>query len=229
MTLEARAALDWADIIVGYRTYIDLIRDDYAHKELLSTGMRGEVERCRLALERAAQGQRVAVVCSGDPGVYGMAGLLLELAEEYPSVQVEVVPGVTAANAGAAVLGAPLMHDWCSISLSDLMTPWETIERRLRAAAQADFCIALYNPASYGRASHLQRACDILLEHRSPQTVCGLVRNIGREGETSSVMTLAQLREVQADMLTCVFVGNSQTREIGGRMVTPRGYQRRDG
>lgn len=229
MTLQARAALEQADVIVGYRTYIALIRDAYPHKELLATGMRGEVERCRLALERASQGQRVAVVCSGDPGVYGMAGLLLELAVDYPSVQIEVLPGVSAANGGAAVLGAPLMHDWCSISLSDLMTSWETIEARLLAAAQADFCIVLYNPASHGRADYLQRACDILLKHRSPQTVCGMVRNIGREGEESRLLTLAQLRDAPADMLTCVFVGNSQTRAIKGRMVTPRGYQRRDG
>lgn len=228
MTLQAHAALDQAEVIVGYRTYVELIRSAYPHKELVSTGMRGELERCRLALERAAQGQRVAVVCSGDPGVYGMAGLLLELAEDYPAVQVEVVPGVSAANGGAAVLGAPLMHDWCSISLSDLMTPWETIEGRLRAAAQADFCIVLYNPASRGRAQHLQRACDILLETRSPHTVCGVVRNIGRAGQASSVLTLAQLRDEPVDMLTCVFVGNSQTRALGGRMVTPRGYQRGD-
>lgn len=228
MTLQARAALERADVIVGYRTYINLIRDAYPHKELLATGMRGEVERCRLALERAARGQQVTVVCSGDPGVYGMAGLLIELAEDYPSVQVDVVPGVSAANAGASVLGAPLMHDWCSISLSDLMTPWETIEKRLRAAAQADFCIVLYNPASHGRADHLQRACDILLQYCSPQTVCGLVRNIGRKGEASNLLTLSQLRNAPADMLTCVFVGNSQTRVVNGRMVTPRGYQRRD-
>ena len=211
LTLRARAALDASEVIVGYTTYIDLIRDAYSHKELVATGMRGEVERCRMALERAAAGQQVAVVCSGDPGVYGMAGLLLELAPEYPQVEVKVVAGVTAANGGAAVLGAPLMHDWCSISLSDLMTPWETIERRLAAAAEADFCIVLYNPSSRGRSDYL--------------TVCGYVRNIGRAGEEFRLLSLGELRDAQVDMLTCVYVGNSQTRVIDGRMVTPRGYQ----
>lgn len=224
LTLRARAALDASEVIVGYTTYVDLIRDAYSHKELVATGMRGEVERCRMALERAAAGQQVAVVCSGDPGVYGMAGLLLELAPEYPQVEVKVVAGVTAANGGAAVLGAPLMHDWCTISLSDLMTPWELIERRLVAAAQADFCISLYNPASRHRPDHLRRACDILLSHRSPETVCGYVRNIGRSGEEHHILTLGELRDAQVDMFTCVFVGNSQTRAIDGRMVTPRGY-----
>ena len=228
MTLRAKAALDEVDVIVGYTTYIDLIRADYPHKELVATGMRGEVERCRLALARAAAGERVAMVCSGDPGIYGMAGLLLELAGDHSDVRVEVVPGVSAANGGAALLGAPLMHDWCSISLSDLMTPWELIERRLEAAATADFCICLYNPASHGRPDHLRHACDVLLRHLPAETVCGIARGIGREGERAEVTTLCRLRDVQADMLTCVFVGNSQTRAVAGRMVTPRGYLQRE-
>lgn len=227
LTLRAHKALRAAEVIVGYKTYVDLIRDAYPNAEYVVTGMRGEVERCRRALELASTGRRVAVVCSGDPGVYGMAGLLFELAPEYSGVGVEVVPGVTAANGGAAVLGAPLMHDWCAISLSDLMTPWEDIERRLRAAAEAGFCISLYNPASRGRADHLRRACDILLEHLSADTVCGFVRNIGREGETSMTLTLAELKDVEADMRTCVFIGNERTKLIDGRMVTPRGYLQR--
>ena len=227
MTYRARAALDAANVIVGYDSYIDLIRADYPKTELLSTPMRKEVDRCRMALGRAAEGAHVAVVCSGDPGIYGMAGLLLELVPEYPGVTVEVVPGVSAANGGAAVLGAPLMHDWCTISLSDLMTPWEKIERRLVAAAESDFCIALYNPSSRKRADYLRRACDILLARLSPDTVCGYVRAIGREGEQSEVLTLRELRDTQVDMLTCVFVGNSQTRVVDGRMVTPRGYLQR--
>ena len=229
LTLRARAALEDAELIVGYTTYIELIRDAFAHKELLATPMRGEVERCRLALERAAEGTRVAVVCSGDPGVYGMAGLLIQLAPAYPGVEVEVIPGVTAATGGAAVLGAPLMHDWCTISLSDLMTPWELIERRLAAAAEADFCISLYNPSSHGRSDYLRRACDVLLAHLDPATVCGWVRNVGRDGEESHVLTLRELRDARVDMLTCVFVGNSQTRVVDGRMVTPRGYREVDG
>lgn len=224
LTLRARAALDGADVIVGYTTYIELVRDDYSHKELLSTPMRKERERCEMALARASQGERVALVCSGDPGIYGMAGLVLELAPQYPEVEIEIVAGVSAANGGAAILGAPLMHDWCSISLSDLMTPWELIERRLSAAAEADFCICLYNPSSRGRRDHLRRACDVLLRWRDPQTVCGYVRNVGRDGQAARLLTLEELREASVDMLTCVFVGNSQTSLIDGRMVTPRGY-----
>ena len=226
MTLRARAALDEADLIVGYTTYIDLIRPAYSHKELLATPMRKEQDRCLMALERAAEGRRVAMVCSGDPGVYGMAGLLLELARDFEGVEVEVIAGVSAANGGAAVLGAPLMHDWCSISLSDLMTPWELIERRLAAAAETGLCISLYNPASRHRPDHLRRACDVLLAHLAPDTVCGYVRNIGRAGQESRVLTLGELRDAPVDMFTCVFIGNAQTRELGGRMVTPRGYGR---
>lgn len=224
LTGRALAALSDAELVVGYTTYLDLVRDDFPTKEYLATPMRGEVERCRLALEHAAAGSRVAVVCSGDPGVYGMAGLLLELAPRYPGVEVEVIPGVTAATGGAAVLGAPLMHDWCVISLSDLMTPWELIERRLVAAAEADLAVVLYNPMSRGRPRHLARACDILLAHRDPGTVCGYVREIGREGQEARVLSLAELRDASLDMRTCVFVGSSRTRVVGGRMVTPRGY-----
>lgn len=225
MTRRALDALDAADVIVGYTTYVSLVRDAYPHKELVCTPMRGEVERCERALELARTGRSVALVCSGDPGIYGMAGLLIELAERLcPNVEVEVIPGVTAANGGAAILGAPLMHDWCSISLSDLMTPWEVIERRLEAAAAADFCICLYNPSSRGRPNHLRRACDVLLKHLDESTVCGMARNVGRADQESTVLSLAELREARADMTTTAYVGNSQTRVVGGRMVTPRGY-----
>ena len=182
-----------------------------------------------MALEAATAGKRVALVCSGDPGVYGMAGLLLELADEYPNVQVEIVPGVTAATGGAALLGAPLMHDWCCISLSDLMTPWDTIATRLEAAARADLCVCLYNPASRGRADHLRRACDILLAHRNPTTACGIVRNVGRDEQSSRTLTLAELRDAKVDMLCTVFVGNSTTKIANDHMVTPRGYLQRKG
>lgn len=165
------------------------------------------------------------MVCSGDAGVYGMSGLMLELGEEYPDCQVEVVAGVTAALAGGAVLGAPLMHDFAVISLSDLLTPWETIEKRLRYAAAADFAICIYNPSSKKRADYLKRACDILLEELEEDRICGLVCQIGREGEHSEVLTLKELRERQVDMFTTVFVGNSQTKRLQGRMVTPRGYR----
>ena len=180
-----------------------------------------------MALELADTGKTVAMVCSGDPGVYGMAGLCYELSPQWPQVELEVIPGITAACGGAAVLGAPLMHDFCLVSLSDLMTPWEKIEARLRAAAQADFVLCLYNPSSHKRKDYLQKACDILLEAKAPETPCGYVSQIGREGEAHTILTLEELREAQVDMFTTVFVGNSQTQVIGGRLVTPRGYLQR--
>lgn len=224
MTMEAKSALDRCSVIVGYPVYLDLIRKDYPEKQYLSTPMRQEEKRCRMALEEAQKEKTVGMVCSGDAGVYGMAGLILELGEEFPDVDIEIVPGVTAATGGAAVLGAPLMHDFAVISLSDLMTPWEKIETRLRAAAMADFVVCLYNPSSRKRRDYLKKACRILGEFKSPATVCGLVRNIGREEESKQILTLAELEEIEVDMFTTVFVGNEQTRVLNGRMVTPRGY-----
>jgi len=224
MTLQARQALEFCDVIVGYTVYVELLREKFPDKTFLTTPMRREVERCRMAFEEAQKGKRVAMVCSGDAGVYGMSGLMLELAPEYPDCDVEIVAGVTAALAGGAVLGAPLMHDFAVISLSDLLTPWEKIERRLRCAALADLAVCIYNPSSKKRADYLMRACDILLEAMEPDRVCGVVCQIGREGERTQIMTLKELREYKADMFTTVFVGNSETRVIGGRMVTPRGY-----
>ena len=227
LTGRARAALEGCDLIVGYTAYIELVRPDFPEKEVLSTGMRREVDRCRAAVEAALTGKDVAVVCSGDSGVYGMAGLIYEVAQEYDPIDIEVVPGITAACGGAAVLGAPLTHDFAVISLSDLLTPWEKIEKRLTAAAQADFVICLYNPSSRNRPDYLQRACDILLRDKDPNTVCGTVRNIGREGEEGKLLALAQLRDAQVDMFTTVFIGNSQTKVLGDKMVTPRGYLQR--
>ena len=224
MTVRAMHALDDAQVIAGYGVYTDLVKPLFPDKEYLVTPMSKEAERCRMAIEAAQSGKSVAMISSGDAGVYGMAGLILEMAEGLSDIKVEVIPGVTAALSGAAVLGAPLGHDFAVISLSDLLTPWDLIEKRLDLAAQADLCIAIYNPSSVKRADYLRRACDILLRHASPQTVCGVVRNIGREGETMQVMTLAQLREYKADMFTTVFIGSNRTRVIDGRMVTPRGY-----
>lgn len=225
LTGAARAALEQADLLCGYTTYIELARAVCPDIPTLSTPMTKEIERCRMALDAAAQGQTVAMVCSGDAGVYGMAGPILQLAPEYPGVDIEVIPGVTAALSGAAVLGAPLANDFCIISLSDLLTPWPVIERRLDAAAKGDFSICLYNPASRRRTGHLRRACDILLGTRRPDTVCGWVKNIGREGQQSRVLTLAELQEETLDMFTTVFIGSDSTRVIDGRMVTPRGYE----
>jgi precorrin-3B C17-methyltransferase len=224
MTFAAHKALDRADVFVGYTKYIQLISPLYPLKRVVDTPMKQEAERCRTALSLAGEGKTVALVCSGDAGVYGMAGLTLELLPGYPQVQVEIVPGVTAALSGAAVLGAPLTHDFAVISLSDLLTPWALIEKRLTCAAQGDFCIALYNPGSTKRTDYLQKACDILLAYRSTDTLCGFVKNIGREGESSAIMHLNDLRNQQVDMFTTIFIGNSQTKEILGRMVTPRGY-----
>ena len=229
LTGRARRAIEEADLVVGYTAYIALIRDQFPDKEMRSTGMKKEVDRCRMAVEAAAGGKNVAVVCSGDSGVYGMAGLIYEVSREFPPIDIEVVPGITAACGGAAVLGAPLTHDFAVVSLSDLLTPWEKIETRLAAAAQADFVLCLYNPASKNRPDYLKRACDILLAAgKSPDTVCGTVRNIGRAGEEARILTLAELGDAPVDMFTTVFVGNSQTRVIGGKMVTPRGYLQRE-
>lgn len=229
MTGAARAALERAEVLCGYTVYIDLVRPLFPEKEVYTTPMTRELERCRWALETAAAGRTVAMVCSGDAGVYGMAGPIYQLAGAFPGVELEVVPGVTAATAGAAVLGAPLMHDFCVISLSDLLTPWPTIETRLRCAAEGDFAVCLYNPSSRKRADHLRRACDILLAAgKAPGTVCGWVRNIDREGQESRVLTLAQLREESVDMFTTVFIGNAATRRLGDKMVTLRGYEAKE-
>ena len=229
MTVKARKVLKHCPVIIGYTVYIDLIRESFKDKVFLSTPMRQEADRCRMAFREAEKGRDVAMVCSGDAGIYGMAGLIFEIGRDYPDIEIEVVPGITAASGGAAVLGAPLMHDFAVISLSDLLTPWETIEKRLDAAAQADFVICLYNPSSRKRADHLQKACDIILQHRDPGNVCGIVRNIGRDGESCAIMTLEKLRDTGTDMFTTVFIGNSRTFELNGKMITPRGYKEETG
>lgn len=225
MTIQAAECLKGCDVIVGYTVYVDLVRDHFPGKEFLTTPMRREAERCVLAFEEAKKGKTVAMICSGDAGVYGMSGLMFEIGRDYPEIQIEVIPGVTAALSGAAVLGAPLIHDFCLISLSDLLTPWEKIEKRLLHAAEADFAVCLYNPSSKKRYDYLQKACDLILRYQSPETVCGIVEQIGREGEKIQVLTLKELREAKVDMFTTVFIGNSQTQVINGRMVTPRGYR----
>ena len=227
MTEQAQRALAAADVLCGYTAYLDLLRPLFPDKETCATPMTKELDRCRRALEIAAGGKTAALLCSGDAGVYGMAGPLLELAEEYPMVDIEVVSGVTAALSGAALLGAPLMNDFCVVSLSDLLTPWADIERRLRHGALAGFVLCLYNPASRRRRDHLRRACDVLLEVLPPETVCGWARNVAREGEDHGVLTLGELRAFSADMFTVIFVGVPATRNLRGRMVTPRGYERK--
>ena len=225
MTIRADRALSACDAIVGYPVYVNLVKDRYPGKELHATAMTQEVARCQLALDLAGRGKTVCVVCSGDSGIYGMAALVYELRGENREPEIEVVPGLTAACSGGAVLGAPLTHDFAVISLSDRLTPWEKIETRLTLAAQADFSIAIYNPASHGRPEHLKRACEILLRALPEDRLCGIVRNIGRDGESRRVLTLGELKEAEVDMFCTVFIGNSSTKVIGGELVTPRGYR----
>ena len=217
LTAQAKTALENADVLCGYTVYIDLIRSFYPEKEVHATGMTKEIDRCRWALETAQSGKTVALVCSSP---------ILELAPNYPSVEIEVIPGLTAALSGGAVLGAPLAHDFCIISLSDRLTPWEIIEKRLACAAMGDFCVAIYNPSSKGRPDYLQRAVRILLQNgKSEETVCGIVRNIGRERQQSEIITLRELENKQVDMFTTVYIGNKATKNIESKMVTPRGYR----
>ena len=225
LTAQAQTALQAADVLCGYTVYIDLVRPLYPDKEVYATGMTREIDRCRWALETAKGGKTVALVCSGDSGIYGMAALVYELRGENSEPEVEVVPGLTAACSGGAVLGAPLTHDFAVISLSDRLTPWETIENRLRCAAEGNFAIAIYNPASHGRPDHLKRACDILLRVLPEERLCGIVRNIGREGQSSRILTLGELQAADVDMFCTVFVGNSSTKVVNGALITPRGYR----
>lgn len=224
MTAEAHAALAASDLLCGYTEYIRLLQPVFPGHETFTTPMMQEIARCRRALDEAQKGRVVAMVCSGDAGVYGMAAPLLELATDYPAVDIEVVAGVTAAQSGAARLGAPLGHDYVVISLSDLLTPWSIIEKRLAAVAAADFCLCIYNPSSKKRKEHLAKACSILKRYKTGETVCGWARNIGRDGQQTGILTLDQLEKMEADMFTAIFVGNSETKIIDGRMVTPRGY-----
>lgn len=225
MTIKVAEALKKCDVIVGYTVYVDLLREYFGEKEFLTTPMRQEVRRCEMAFEEAAKGRTTAMVCSGDAGIYGMAGLMYEIGEKYPDIELEIIPGVTAAIGGAAVLGAPMSHDCCLISLSDLLTPWEKIEKRLLAAAQADFVICLYNPSSKKRADYLDKACDLMLRYKSEDTVCGVVKNIAREGEAMQILSLKELQKTAVDMFSTVFIGNCDTKVIDGKMVTPRGYR----
>ena len=225
MTQEAIYAMEQADVIIGYTVYLGLLGERFRDKELLSTPMRQETERCELCFAEAEKGKKVAMICSGDAGIYGMASLMYEIGKRYPDIELEVIPGITAANSGAAVLGAPLNHDFCVISLSDLLTPWEKIEKRLLAAAQGDFAIVLYNPSSHKRKDYLKRACDILLQEIEETRPCGYVENIGRENTMAATCTLKELRETQVNMFTTVFIGNSGSEIINGKLITKRGYQ----
>lgn len=225
MTIGVDRALRSCDIIIGYTVYADLVKNAYSDKEFITTPMTKEVERCRIALEKAAEGKNVVLICSGDSGIYGMAALVYELRGESDVPPIRVLPGITAASGGSALLGAPLTHDFAVISLSDRLTEWDTIIDRLKAAAAADLSIVLYNPASKSRPDHLKKACDCLLEILPGDRPCGIARLIGREGESYGIMSLRELRDAEADMFCTVFIGNSMTKMIAGKLVTPRGYR----
>ncbi len=226
MTLEAIAAIERADFVVGYTTYVELLKKQFPKKKYFSTPMRQEAERCRMAIKKAAEGSTVAIISSGDSGIYGMAGILIEVANEmHANVEIIPVAGVTAASAAAAALGAPLMHDFAVISLSDLLTPLELIYRRISCAAEGDFVICLYNPKSRKRTEHLKHAADRIMTHRRTDTPVGIVRNAGRTDMTVRLSTLEKLAEEPVDMFCVVLVGNSQTYIKNGKMITPRGYQ----
>ena len=222
---RARLAISESQVVVGYTGYMGMVADLVEGKECISTGMRGEAARCQSAIEEALKGKLVSVICSGDAGIYGMASLLYELAAQHPEIEIEVVPGITAAASAAAILGSPLTNDFAVISLSDLLTPWAVIEKRLRTCSQGDLVICLYNPQSKKRNDHLKRACAIVLEHQPGQTNCGYVRNAYRaEGSQSQICTLDELSRAEVDMFTTVIIGNSGTRVINNKLVTVRGY-----
>lgn len=226
MTPYAKAAIEKSDVVVGYTVYVELVRELTRGKEVLSTPMKKEVDRCKIALDAALENKTVAFVCSGDAGVYGMAGIMIQVAKEHPEVEIEIVPGITAACSGAALLGAPLIHDFSIISLSDLLTPWDLIMKRVKLAAEADMSIVLYNPKSKKRIDYIDKAVDAILEFRSPDTPAGYVKLIGREGEITKICKLTDLKNNdEIDMFTTVFIGNSTTEIINGKIVTPRGYK----
>lgn len=226
MTPYAKEAIEKSDVVVGYTVYVDLVKELTAGKEVLSTPMKKEVDRCQMALDAALENKTVAFVCSGDAGVYGMAGIMIQVAKDHPEVEIEVVPGITAACSGAALLGAPLIHDFSIISLSDLLTPWDLIMKRVKLAAEADMSIVLYNPKSKKRRDYIDKAVDAILKFRSPDTPAGYVKMIGREGEITKICKLTDLKDNDdIDMFTTVFIGNSTTEIINGKIVTPRGYK----
>lgn len=226
MTIKAERVIKEADMITGYTTYVDILKNYFPEKTYLSTPMRREVDRCRLAVEKTMEGNTVAMVSSGDSGIYGMAGIVLQIADEMQAdIEVEVVPGVTAASAAASVLGAPLMHDMTFISLSDLMTPIEKIMKRVECAALGDFVICLYNPKSKKRTEYIYQAAEIIMRHQGGQIPVGIVKNAGRDGERVQLTTLEKISGAEIDMLSIVIIGNSQTYIRDGKMITPRGYR----
>ncbi|WXR60832.1 precorrin-3B C(17)-methyltransferase [Peptostreptococcaceae bacterium AGR-M142] len=226
MTYECKEAIKDSEVIVGYKTYINLVKDLISDKQVIENGMKKEMERCKKAIEEAKKGKKVAVISSGDAGIYGMAGLILELvSKEEEKIEVKVVTGVTSSIQAASVLGAPLMHDFCHISLSDLLTPWDLIKKRVKLAAEGDFVICFYNPRSKGRPDNLKIAFEIMSEYKDLDTPVGIVKNAGRENEEKIITTIDDIDFEDVDMTTMVIVGNNTTFISNGKMITKRGYE----
>lgn len=225
MTLRAINAINNSNVIIGYSKYIDLVEELCEGKEIISSQMRKEVERCEITVKKAEEGNTVSIISSGDSGIYGMAGLMLETISRMKSnVEIEIIPGITSACAAASILGAPIMHDFAVISLSDLMTPWEVIEKRLDLAAQGDFVICIYNPKSIKRQNYINIAEEVILKHRAKNTPVGIVRNVGRENECVNICTLENMSNHEIDMFSTVIIGNSQSYREMDKIITPRGY-----
>lgn len=225
MTIKAKAILDSCDIIVGYKSYIDLVKPILGDKIYIESGMKQEIKRCTQVLDIASKSEKnIAIISSGDSGIYGMAGIMLEMADA--NVEIEIVAGITAAISAASIVGAPLSNDFCVISLSDLLTPWNTIQQRLKAAAIGDFVIALYNPKSNTRTTQLKKAINIISQYRNLDSIVAVVRNSGRKGQTSILCKLSELENQNIDMLTTIIIGNSQTYIVNNKMVTKRGYNK---
>ena len=222
MTYKAVEVIKNSDVIVGYKPYIEYLGDLVEGKKLHSTGMKGELERCKLAIEEVRKGNNTSIISTGDAGLYGMAGPILELADD---IEIEIIPGITAAFSAASELGSPIMHDYSSISLSDLLTPWDVIINRVEKSAQADFVIAIYNPRSKGRPDHLKEAIDIILKYRNKDTPVGIVKNSGRPETEITITTLGRIDYEKVDMLTVLVIGNSNTYIKCASIITPRGYK----
>lgn len=223
ISIRAYNTLKNVDIIAGYITYVDLVKDEFSEKEFYVSGMKKEIDRCEKVLELAKEGKKVALISSGDAGIYGMAGIMIEVALGS-GIEVEIIPGITSSVAGASLVGAPLMHDQAIISLSDLLTDWEVITKRIDRASDGDFVISLYNPKSKGRTEQIVEAREIMLKYKAATTPVALLRHVGREDENYTLTTLEDMLNHEIDMFTVVIVGNSKTYVKGGKMITPRGY-----
>lgn len=223
ISIRAYNTLKNVDIIAGYITYVDLVKDEFSKKEFYVSGMKKEIDRCEKVLELAKEGKKVALISSGDAGIYGMAGIMIEVALGS-GIEVEIIPGITSSVAGASLVGAPLMHDQAIISLSDLLTDWEVITKRIDRASDGDFVISLYNPKSKGRTEQIVEAREIMLKYKAATTPVALLRHVGREDENYTLTTLEDMLNHEIDMFTVVIVGNSKTYVKDGKMITPRGY-----